>query len=361
MGFSRRNIINLLKKGWRKILKWDWILIPLSLISFELILILFAKLHLYSNNFQPDNGLEIILTINGLFSAILITFFFNRLSQIWTVKKELYDEAILYSQKITDFRRVCLKLTEMYGIWEDDDSTKNLLDSGRFKHIDYYDYKLMSFSDYKPVDEKLIDELYEHKNFKEGISGMYLAMSSLVKDRKSDRIIPDSELYGDYQRKGVYTVRFVEKAMEIGYFSTMWYFFNKNYSLIKYYGLGKSLREQVLSAIGRIDKKFLGRDLNNELMAELCNDMQEYYLTELYDIQRDLKFGLGGTTKLIFIIFLFSTIFGLILPFYAYFGITDNSTKLMLSEIIVSINFGLLFFFVANLYSFVNRELTWID
>ena len=361
MDFSQKKISHKAKIFWRKILQWDWVMILLFLISLELVLIIFAKVHFYSNNFHPDNGLEIILTINGLFSAILITFFFNRLSQIWTVKKELFDEATHFSQKITDFRRVCLKLTERWGIWEDDDATKNLFDYGKFKHIDYYDYKLMSFSDYKPVDIKLIDELYEHKNFKEGMSGMYLAMISLVKDRKSDQIIPDSELYGDYQRKGIYTSKFVQRAMEIEYFSTMWYFFDKNYSLIKYYSLGRSIKEQILSAIGRIDRKFLGRELNNELMAELCNDMQEYYLTELYDIQKDLKFGLSGTTKLIFIVFLFSTVFGLLLPFYTYFGLTNSETRLLVSEIVISLNFGILFFFVVNLYSLVKRELIWVN
>ena len=135
-------------------------MILLGIISIQLAILLFVTLS--NRTSEPEftkNSLELILTINGLFSAILVTYFFNRISWILSINKETHEEAVLFSQKITEFRRILKKLTEFYGVWEDDNATKSLLNQKPYKHIDYYDLKMLSISDYEPEDKELIEKL----------------------------------------------------------------------------------------------------------------------------------------------------------------------------------------------------------
>jgi hypothetical protein len=343
-----------------KVGNWDWLLIMGVILSLELTMFVFSYLNFYSvKKLNIDKNLELILTINGLFSAVLVSYFFNNISLIWSAKKEDYEEAILYSQKITDFRRVLKKLTEYYGIWNNEKATKNLLDFGVFKEIDYYDFKLMSFSDYKPVDQALIEKLTNHQDYSSGATDLYLGMVSLVKDRKSGNIIPDDELYEDYQRKGIYTTNFVDKCIDIGYFGRMWYWFNKDYDFINYNRLSKKSKEYIINALGRINTKYTEKNLDNKLMAEVCNDMQEFHLKELNQLLTNLKTGISGTTLIIFLTLISSLIFGVLLPFFTLFIIDIESVRFTLTNLLIAINFGLLFFFITNLYGFVKKQLKW--
>ena len=73
-------------------------MILLGIISIQLAILLFVKLS--NRPSEPEfvnNSLELILTINGLFSAILVTYFFNRISWILNINKETHEEAIFFS------------------------------------------------------------------------------------------------------------------------------------------------------------------------------------------------------------------------------------------------------------------------
>lgn len=338
---------------------WDWTLILLAIISIELIVFIFVYLHNFHLKINSKESLELILTINGLFSAILITYFFNRVTWILDSKKEDYQDAVGFSQKITEFRRICNELTQNYNVWEVDNATISLLQHGKYKHIDYYDFKLMSFSNYKPKDKKLIDELNEDKRYKSGQTDLFLGMISLVKNRKSNQIFPDSELYKHFEKKGIYNLSFIEKCIEVDYASRLGYWFNKDYQLIQYNNLSKDSRKYILDACERIDNKYKGATLNNKLLGEVCDDMNEHYFKELYQLLLRLNTGLKGFNLLIYFILIMSIVFGVILPFFTYFIIVDSEWKKTITELLIGMNFGLLFFFATNLYGFIKREITW--
>jgi len=221
-------------------------MIYLGIISLELSILLF--LSLYSQQTELDfseKSLELILTINGLFSAILVTYFFNRISWVLSMKKETYNEAVEFSQKITEFRRICDKLTQYYGVWADDKATKSLLEHNEYKHIDYYEYKMYYKSDYKPnkKDLELIEKLRKDERYKEGLSDLFLGMVSLVRNRKSRDIRRPNELYKDFQKKGIYNLEYIEKCVECDYASTLWYWFSKDYAFINYHALSNESKE----------------------------------------------------------------------------------------------------------------------
>lgn len=342
------------------LIRWDWNFILLTIISIELTAFFYLNLHYSSTNkINSNDSLELILTINGLFSAILITYFFNRISWLLEIKKEDYQEAVGFSQKITELRRIFDRLTKYYNVWEDDKATKGLLQHGKYKHLDYYDFKLMSFSSYMPKDKKLIEELNEDKSYKSGQTDLFLGMISLVNNRKSNQFFSDGELYKHFEKKGIYSLKFIEKCVEIGYASRLGYWFDKDYQFIQYQNLSKDTQTYILDACVRIDSKYKGATLNNKLMGEICDDMNEHYFKELYQLLLRLNNGLKGLNLLIFIILLMSLIFGVLLPFFTYFILEDPVSKTMATQLLIGLNFGLLFFFISNLYGFIKKEITW--
>lgn len=187
-----------------------------------------------------------ILTINGVFSAILITYLFTRITWTKDRKLEIHNEAISLSQKITEFRRILKILTTYYNVWESDKSTKSLLDHNDFKHIDFYDFRLASISEYKPDNLELIEKLRKDPRFFEGQSVLYLAMDSLVKQRKRDYYWQE-ELYKDFEHKGIYNKKAIEKWIECEIMDTISYWLSDNYQMINFHTL-REHKEFIISA-----------------------------------------------------------------------------------------------------------------
>ena len=351
-----KNLISPLNEIWTNV---DKQLFYFSIISLEISAITFLRIHFFVRDINVVSSLEIILTVNGLFSAILVTYFFNRVSRTLDNKKEDADEAVEYSQKITDFRRICKILTDYYNIWRDEKATKNLLENGKFKNVDYFDYKLSSYSDYVPIDKDIIEEMYSHKDYREGPSDLFLGLISLVENRKANFYTFDHQLYKDFQRKGIYQYQFISNCVEIDYASRLWYWFSKNVDYIQYENLGKTQRDEILSALQRIDKKFINAELNNSTMADLCDDMNEFYFKELLILLNNLKQGLSSFNLLIFSILISCLTLGVFFPMLVYFLINDSALKTVLAQILISLNIGLLLFFIIALYRIVEKEITW--
>jgi hypothetical protein len=339
--------------------KDDKKLFYLSIISLEVTALLFLRMHFFYKELDCDKSLELILTVNGLFSAILVTYFFNRISRTLDFKKDDAEEAIIYSQKITDFRRICKILTDYYGIWTNENATKRLLEGTKFKHIDYFDYKLSSFSDYEPVDAQLIEELHNHPNYSESSSDLFLGLISLVENRKVSFYTYDSSLYKDFQRKEIYNYQFIANCVEIDYAGRLAFWFRENGNYIRYENFRSENREDILNAMQRIDKKYIGVELNNSTLAVLCDDMNEFYFKELLKCLENLKEGLSPFNKLIFTILISSLCIGIILPMAFIFALNNSTFKTLTTEIIISLNFFLLFFFVVSLYRIIEKEITW--
>jgi hypothetical protein len=246
-----------------KLEKFDWknflLVITSILLGFFVFKIIEIKNVTYG---RTSSIISSILTINGVFSAILITYLFTRIPWIKDRKLETYNEAVSYSQKLTEFRRILNILTQYYNVWENDNRTKSLLDYSKYKHIDYYDYRLASISDYKPKDYELIEQLHKELNYSEGQSVLYLAMVSLVRQRKYDYYWQE-ELYKDYEHKGVYNYEIVEKWIECDIMDSIAYWMNDNYIMIHFYNLRKHF-DEIKQAAGRINKKYLKYEVDNK-------------------------------------------------------------------------------------------------
>ncbi len=332
----------------------------MGIISLQISALIFFRLHINNIKIDISKSLELILTFNGLFSAILVTYFFNRISRILDTKKEDYEEAVLFSQKITDFRRILKKLTDYYGVWDNDESTKSLFLSGKYKNVEYFDFKLSSYSDYEPEDIEIIRQLYDDPKYLEGQSDLFLGMISLVENRKNNFRSFDPILYSTYLTKGVYQLRFISNCVEIDYASRLGYWFDKDYQYIHYNSLSSDSKKYILECLERIDsKKYLNAELNNKTMGKICNDMNEYYFKQLLLLLRRLNSGFSSFNFLIYLILVLCLSFGVLLPFLTYFIFEESEIKKIITEILIGINFGLLFFFVSNLYGLVKREITW--
>lgn len=299
-----------------------------------------------------------ILTINGIFSAILITYLFSRITWTKDRKLEIQEEAINLSQKVTEFRRILNVLITYYGVWESDKKTKSLLDFNEFKHVEYYDYRQMTRVDYKPEKHPLIEKLYKDPNFSEGQSILYLAISTLVKQRKGNYVW-QQELYKDYQHKGIYNPKIVEKWIEYGIMDTIAYWCGNNYRMINFYAL-RDHNEYILSAATRINKKYEHYELDNKLIRELAEDMSTHYLPELYSCLNVLKKGIESLNLLILVLISFSTIFGVLLPFLLLLIISENSYFPTIINIVATVNASLISYFIIKFPFLINKELKWM-
>lgn len=343
-----------------KVKRWDWNLIMLGIISIEVAILVFLRLNLFNLTIDTKSSLELILTINGLFSAILVTYFFNRISRTLDSKKEDYNDAVIFSQKITDFRRILKRLTDFYGVWQNDESTKGLFLTGKYKNVDYFDFKLASISDYNPADKDLLNELYDEPRYHEGQSDLFLGMISLVEYRKNQFKEFDPILFSNYLTKGVYTLKFISNCVEIDYAGRLAYWFRSDYEYIRFNNLSRESKQYILDCLERIDsKKFLKAELNNNTMREICEDMNEHYFKELYQLLVRLNQGLSSLNFLIYLILILCLVFGVLLPFLTYFIFEESSLKTTVTELLIGINFALLFFFITSLYSLVKKEITW--
>lgn len=322
-----------------------------------------AVFYLFSYNrfkaIDTNSVLTNLLTVNAVFSAILITYLFSRITWSKDRKLETLKEAINLSQKVTEFRRILNKLTYYYEVWTDDDATKSLIDHGKFKHIDFYDYRLSMISDYEPKNKELIRELYDHENFREGRSTLYLAMVSLVRNRNNPRYEFHEELYKDFEYNGLYNIKAVEKWLDCEIFGTIWYWLDRNYSYINYHALSNEDKNYILSAASRIHKKYQRHELNNELIKELSDDFSSHYLKELYIRLKELKKGVTDLNLLILTLITVSLVFGVLLPFILLLVPSKSIWHGILIAVLAAINSGFISYFILRFPTLITKELKW--
>ncbi|OFX39080.1 MAG: hypothetical protein A2X08_03790 [Bacteroidetes bacterium GWA2_32_17] len=310
--------------------------------------------------FDTNNTLTNLLTVNAVFSAILITYLFSRITWSKERKLEVYKEANSLSQKITDFRRILNKLTTYYNIWDSDNSTKSLIDHGEYRQIDFYDYRMSSISDYEPHNQELINEFRKHKDYNEGISTLYLAMVSLVRNRNNPHFEFHEELYSDFELNGLYNIKVIEKWLNCEIFGMIWFWLDKDRDnhFINYIAL-RNDNEFILEAAKRINKKYEGQELNNKLLKELSEEFNSHYLKELYIRLKELKKGVTDLNLLIIVLITISLFFGVLLPFALLLVQAKTFWFSFIVAIVASINTGLIAYFILRFPTLINRELKW--
>ncbi len=340
-------------------LPWSHIFIIVVCIKISLAIFLFLKTQCFKT-IDTNSTLTNLLTVNGVFSAILITYLFSRITWSKERKLEIFKDAISLSQKITEYRRILNKLTYYYRVWNSDKSTRSLIAHGKFKTIDYYDFRLSSISDYVPHNAELIKEFRRHDDFQEDQTTLYLAMLSLVHNRNNPDFEWQSELYKDFELEGLYNIKAVEKWIECGIFGTIWYWLDQDRDdrLINYQAL-KTDREYILSAISRINKKYEGQELSNKLLKEITDDFSSHYLDELHIRLKELKKGVTDLNVIIMLLITFSLIFGVLIPFGLLLVQSQTYLFSFIVGIVASINSGLIAYFIIRFPILINKELKW--
>jgi hypothetical protein len=213
-------------------------------------------------------------------------------------------------------------------------------------------------SDYDPENKKLIKELFEHNDFKEDQSTLYLAMVSLVRNRNNPNYEYQEELYKDFEHNGLYNIKVIEKWLECEIFNIIYYWLDKNYQFINFTAL-RTDKDYILAAACRINKKYEGHLLENSLLKELADDFSEHYLKELYFRLKDLKKGLTDLNLMIIILIAISLAFGVLTPFILLLIQAHNFWFSTLVAISASINAGLISYFIIRFPILINRELKW--
>jgi hypothetical protein len=316
--------------------------------------------YLIANSLGADfhkKNLGNILTANGVFAAILITYLFNRVTWTKERKLDIYNKAQQFSQKLTNFRRILFELTRYYNVWRNEKATKNLLDHGKYRELDFYEYRLQLISvDYVSKYKQLIDALQKEQNFSEGSTGLYLAMTTIVGNRSKDFVYM-KELYNDYDYDGAYDVNLIERWLECNVMSRIWHDLREeNYTVIDYSVFYKD-KERLLKLAGGIDYKYRDYEFGNRLIGEIAGEMDSHYLPELRESLRQIDSGLSGLSLTIMILIACSLTFGVLAPFLLLMVLENNSDVINLSSLISGINAGMFTYFILKFPFLIIKEM----
>lgn len=315
---------------------------------------------LNNKHINANKILELVLTINGLFSAILITYFFSNIAWTKSLKLERYKEAELISQKITNYRRILHKITEGYNVWNEDSKSKSLLEhNSNYKNITFYEFRMSGISDYEFANEENIQQLRSDLNYSDVHTDAYLAVVSLVHDRKNDRLSYFSnDLYGEFDRKGIYRLPFIADCIEIDHCSMIWNYFDR-YDLVNFNRISSENKKYIKNCAKKIDRKYADSEVDAALIANVSDDMQEFYFLELQSILKKLKRGLNELEKLIYNFIIFSLFIGVIAPFTAL--IIDEFKYLdQLKSMIITANICTIIYFILNFKGMIEKEVKFI-
>lgn len=336
-----------------------WSEIILLIICVILSSILFCNFQTLSfNTSESFSILTSILTVNGVFSAILITYLFSRITWDRDKKIEHFKKASDLSQKITYFRQILHKLTCYFNVWEHDESTIKLLDPNEsFKTIDYFEYEIVSnFERPLPSNTKQVNDLMNHSDFKKGESRLYLAMISLVKDRKDS--IGIKEITTNFEKKGLYKLSSIQSWKSSNIFNTIWCLLKEDQHWINYSALSND-KDFILETALKIDEKYKGYQLDDKLISELANDIDSHLLHEIDVSLKYLEKGIQGLNLLLNILISLSLFFGVLLPLVLFLNSKEEWFNLMV-VVTVSINCGMISYFILKFPFLINKEIKWI-
>ena len=110
----------------------------------------------------------------------------------------------------------------------------------------------------------------------------------------------------------------------------------------------------------RINSKYDGQELNNDLIKNVTDDFSSHYLKELYLRLQELKRGVTDLNRLIITLITISLVFGVLFPFLLLLIEEKTTLFLRLIAFVASINAGLISYFVLKFPTLINRELKWI-
>ena len=363
---------SLVKKGWKKLpylrrkvsqefKRAPWLDIVLVLASVGLGLLVFHKVNVGHLPFDTNSVLSNLLVINGVFSAVLMTFLFSRIGWAKDRKYDTAKEAMDISQKITEFRRILYILTRYYGVWiEQDKRTKSLLEHGKYSSIEFWEVESIYSPGKLGKKEKLVQELMKDEDFDSGLSVLYLAMLSLVYLRGREQFSFQSELYHEFDIKKVYSLEVVEKWIDYSCFGKIWYWMNYDVHWINYSHLNAAEQNRIKEAAVRIDPKFANRELDNDLIEDITTAFNSYYLDELRERLLMLKSGNRSLNLLMTILICCSLFFGVLLPLILLLLFSADAQFREYVAAIASINAGIIFYLTLKFPFLINKELRFI-
>jgi hypothetical protein len=358
----QRGIIFFRRAVRKKVKAIAWLDVVLLLLSIGVGLLVYRKDQAgYLRKFDPNSVLSNLLVVNGVFSAVLMTFLFSRISWMKERKFEAYKEARGISQKITEFRRILYILTRYYGVWVSDKSTKNLFDVGKYNSVEFWELDSIYMGHNSKKKEQLIQELVHDSNYNSGMSALYLAMLSLVFLKGRVRFNFESELYHEFEFKGVYTLEIVERWINHNYFGKIWYWMNYDVQWINYYALKEVEKEKIKEAAVRINPKYASYELNNDLIEDIAQGFNTYYLEELQDLLLPLKRGIHSLNLLITILISCSLLFGVLLPLILLLLMSvDDITFREYVAGVGAVNACLICYFLLKFPFLINKELRFL-
>lgn len=345
---------NSIKTFWKKSDKYIIILVLFfSYVLFELL----EKFHL-TDIISINQLLNNIIQFSGIFSAILITYVISKVFQIRQERMERFKEIVKIANKVTDFRRIARILVQCYGFW--DSRMRKKLDN-QFRHIDHF---VINDWDYENQDKIYSSELIALRSKfqeEENIPGayLYLDMKSLVLDGNTSWQL---DLYDRFDHDKTYPIELLRQWTHCRSGNTLWTCFKYKYHNYKgcfdLTAIGTNDAEEIEHLASKINgQKYRNRKFDKDLLADVGNDMDTFYLPRLHKLTYYNTLGLSGTLNFLLTILLFTIISGVLAPLLLTALKVDFKILLVTSSFSVSILCLSLFYFLTKFKKILTNEI----
>lgn len=256
----------------------------IMMITFSILLWLFNNQSLNTNQDLESKILSNIFDFSAIFSGLLIAFIIGKVFQLRNENLKRKEKIDIISNKITHLRRICKTLLSNWQIWSDirDPLSKH-------KDLRYFDFYRSILVKPHLTSSKKVSKFLDDEHIKtETVSKFFLALKDISLSDYSRYLGGELILYDEYDRNIDYPLELLELWAHSNIANQFWYCLIERRSVSEHYFFLNNLNQddsrQIKRLCEKIDSKYSNRELNHELLSDIGNDFDQYYLPEIFNL-----------------------------------------------------------------------------
>lgn len=254
-------------------------------IAFLILLGLFLRQGLKTNEDLEDKILSNIFDFSAIFSGLLIAFIIGKVFQLRNENISRKERIDHISNKITNFRRICSIILNTWQVWSKE-VTEPL---SKHRNLSYFDFYKSRFVEPYPESLEKVSKFFSDADLKtETVSKFYLALKDIELRDDARYLGGVLILYDNYDRNVNYPSELLELWADSNCANEFWYCLIDNKDIAKKYfflnNLSQEDKDRILNLSKKIDSKYQDRHLNEKLLSDLGEDFSQYYFYEILNL-----------------------------------------------------------------------------
>ena len=287
----------------------------------------------------------LFIAISGFIALLIMVYLASASLRIRSGKDLAVDHLSNITAKMHSFRNI-IELLLRSKMWLP--GLKEYIDD-EYAGLTFFEVKEF----YKGKSKLAIEFLQETHNF-DDTENLYLEMKSLLMTSTKDKRISENIPYPKTYNRDI-----VEKWLEHKSGSGLWYYFGYKFAIFKdvldYNAVFERHQEKIMVLANAIDSEhFEDSSFNEVFLSRLGEYMTKEVIPKLYQYQDAAGKGLPGIMKYLYAIFLFLTVFGVLLPLaFLLFSLPAITLMISFSCVVSTI-----FFIATTFYQFLSKEVS---